>query len=309
MVLMNKGFTVPIVSSVVVLLTLVLAGGGYGAYKYSQIKQENHKFAEELEKQKDEKIKQLETRLSEVQTTSVDVSASRTEDVLGEVTNIEIKKEEPQIKTVVQEKIVYVPQEVSGAKTSEENFNVVSENTGASENNTYLKISDVKVFIDGFMVDVYWNTNKASDSRLVINGDDIYASNEHDSTEHHVKISELKFSKNYSYQIIASVDGEEDSYYDNFETERRFDVVFIDSSTDEEKCFLVYVIDTEKLPLVNTTLEITGAWFGSTSRYVSDRLVDKTDSEGKVLYCGPIDEIKVKNMDNNEVYYNGDVTL
>jgi len=106
---MQKGFiTIPILI-IAVLGTTLIGGGGYGAYKYSQVVKEKQMVEAELTIQKDNEIQDLKEQLALEK--EVESIASSTEIMTDD--EVEEKTEpEPKVREVIRTVTEYIPVEV-----------------------------------------------------------------------------------------------------------------------------------------------------------------------------------------------------
>lgn len=311
---MIKGFiTIPILFLVVLGIS-VIGAGAYGVVKLNELQNVNRQLLEKIADSNEESVLETLSVGSEVIEEDFSSSTNSQEDESATSTlSQEVEKKQDIVENVVKEKVIYVPVNnqteslpTPVVKEVEKLPEVIPE---SKPELGYLKISDVDIKVDGSVVDVYWKTNKNSDSRLIIKDNETVVSDKQDDTKHHVKIYTLEFSSYYSFEIVSEVDGEKDSYFGNFATERIFTVNVVDAKEVDNECLFVFVIDSQKKPLINTSIRISGTVTNSdkSQRFLAKTLDEKTDINGKVKYCSPIDDMVVENVKTNEEYFRGPV--
>ncbi|MCA9397726.1 hypothetical protein H6778_00245 [Candidatus Nomurabacteria bacterium] len=292
------------VVAAVIVSVFVIGGAGYGVYKYNQISSENHQLLTQLEFERNEKIDRLEAELEAMKQSDTLDGRDSEADVSVSLVENSVVASAPKVETVVQERVVYVPQapvstqpEVAAANEAQnEPDTLVTENTD-------LKVINVEHVIDEEenLIRIDWETTLASDSRLILDEKEVFNSNNSDSTEHFVIINALSESKKYNYEIVAKIGAVEDSYFGKFQAPREYVVRF--GEIDDEGCTEVITEDTEGYPLSGALLKLSGYYGSGTSNFAGDTVEAYTDAKGVIAYCDPIERFWVVDVVTKEVYY------
>jgi len=183
---------------------------------------------------------------------------------------------------------------------------VNTTDTSESETIEKLIVTNVETVTIGQFTTVSWSTNLNSDSRLILD-EDFFVSDSKNSKNHSIQISGLSKSSTYNYEIKASTDNTEISYFGKFSTPLEYDVRLAYSKDPE--CIVVIVEDTNGTPVPRVNLKITGAYYGGSSRFLSESVQKSTNIHGEVEYCSKINDIKVVDLDGGKVLYNGTVVI
>jgi len=288
---MDRGFVTIPIAIIIILGTALLAGGSFGVYKYSEVVREKEVVQQELDKQQERELGQLEQKTEVMSTSTVTSTDSslptvdeHNEDALEDITQREI------VRTVIE----YVPVPTSSPVLEKP---VVVESESQS-----LKVINVTESLDEDknLIHVTWETSIDSDSRLILDDDEVFSSDNKDSKSHEVTIGSLETSKKYNYEIIAEIGNNSDSHFGKFQAPREFEVSFKDS--ENEDCTIVTVKDTAGYPLENTLL-ILGGSYGTSINIMGDTVREYTNYKGEIEYCDTIERFWVENPETKDTYY------
>lgn len=307
---MNKGFVSLVVTAIITVVAAVAGGGVYGAYKYNEVVSENEQMKSELLEQKENEISALEQTLEETRRQAKLSNAPRSttsssSESVSESGNRQQQKEEP-VKEVVHTVTEYVPVEVPKESTLSNEGNETKEvqkEASIQSEHENIKVLNVEEDLneDDYSIYITWETSVNSDSRLILEGDQIFSSDNNDASKHAVEIAALEPSEKYDYEIIAEVGELKDSHFGKFQAPREFTVKF--EQADDE-CTNVIVEDTAGYPLADTKLKLSGTYSGSsTNNWLGERIVELTNGRGEIEYCDPIERFLVENVETREVYY------
>lgn len=285
---MNKGFISLAVVAIIGLVALLATGGGYTIYKINQLEEENQRITEQLVSERQEvAASSTEQIVSEPESST----QTPTEEVV--LPNEEIVTKTPSVKTT--------PQPVPSAPTPS---TPVTQPTAVSNTteSTQLSISNIEVTQKSDVAYVTWETSKKSNSRLVMD-EEIFVSNQDNSTEHNVSIAGLTPSKTYSYEIVALAGSEKQSHFGKFSTPREYELSIESAPDAGDGCFYLVITDTSGLPLRSTDVTISGAYHTSNGiRVIVNNTYEATNFDGEIEFCDNLDEVTIIDTKTKEIY-------
>ena len=147
---------------------------------------------------------------------------------------------------------------------------------------------------------ITWETTQESDSRLILQIDTenkVMVSPNDGSKKHKVVIDGLAASTKFTFEIIAtSAYAGEVSKFGSFSTSRVYEAEYrylMDDNSEEDQCTVIEIKDAADRPLVGATVNISGVFYGSGSRFTAGAETEVTDKDGAVEYCRKVSEIKL----------------
>ncbi len=250
----------------------------------------------------EERILELEAKLNETETSEQD---------------IESKEENITVKETLTDEIIITPVipitrgsvlPVPVVKQQQEP--VIESGVEQIPEPIILDILNINVEVAEDVATIYWDTSIETDSRLVLDDDEIFVSNNHSSTEHNVFLSGLDKSRTYTYEIIAETNGDEDHFFDKFSTEREYEVTY--GELDSDDCHLLIIKDTSDEPLRTELLEISGSYRNNGGKSILlPKFQEETNLQGEVKFCHSFTTATLKMViveTNNEIF-NDDISI
>jgi hypothetical protein len=163
------------------------------------------------------------------------------------------------------------------------------------------EFKDIKIKTEKTEATINWSTTLPSDSRLVIQRDglmqDIFPSNTSNSFEHTVNLYDLDYRSRYTYELIAEEETNEISRFGSFYTEGVI-LKTIEKEENEDDCYIFLATNTDGKPFVGEDYII----HAGTSLRTYPRTVLTTDKNGEFEYCENIDNLRIVDSENEEVY-------
>jgi len=116
----QKGFISTSTLIIFFLIAILLIGGGFGVYKYSQVISEKQLVEVELLEQKDKEIEILKQQIEQEQELGPETATSSEAVVIEEVSGESVSDIEPEVVEVIKTVTEYVPIEVPQVESEEE---------------------------------------------------------------------------------------------------------------------------------------------------------------------------------------------
>jgi len=231
------------------------------------------------------------TQYQEIKKENTTLKIALLENVDENISNIDLTSPEDSSSSVPENNHALSPSKDPTPKTTTQTRSVdqmSSLHTATSTPSQNLEILNVKVKSEEKSAKIFWSTSIKSESRLLIHkggNDEIFPSDTVDGISHSVLIGGLSDSLNYTFEIVALVDGKEVSKFDKFFTKRVFTAVH--EGRNNKECNVFKIIDSQSNPLVGESVTISSHGRGDSGEinYIWPNRTVTSDTVGNVAYC------------------------